>query len=160
MATIPTLLEREALCALDGTQLIGNARQVREILFSPLAFRVLEGDLQKWTAEFDTESPSPFDQFKLLMRKYLRGANLVHGTEFHIMTPEVQDIWEMKTIDIRLTGWFPSPNLFICTNLGNADIIKAYKIHDQIVEEAIWFRDNIDLTEPKYTPGANENEVL
>jgi hypothetical protein len=77
------------------------------------------------------------------------------------MSPSGDDVYELRSADLRFFGWFPKMDVFVAvrgdtfTKLKNDP--KLYELHRITTLE---FRDAIDLDEPKFEPGAGDFGVI
>ncbi len=68
--------------------------------------------------------------------------------------PQSHDVWEIKTPDLRLLGWFVTPIEFVCVHIESksrlasekARGINLYNIYRNNVRR---FRDALPIDEPK-----------
>lgn len=82
---------------------------------------------------------------------------MAYGPWFHDMEPKTDEVWEMKTADLRIFGWMYQPRKFIAVRGGYADHykeptkIKTYADERRVVAEA---RDALPLDGDKYAKGS------
>jgi hypothetical protein len=70
-------------------------------------------------------------------------------------------VWELKTADLRIFGWFPQQNHFIAVTGCTAALVKAHRgMYGGFREEVIRRRDRLPLDEPKYVKGEDYNDVI
>jgi len=69
-------------------------------------------------------------------------------------------IWELKTADLRIFGWFFAKDCFIASAANLADTVKQLHLYNPYREEAVRFRDGLDLDNPKFVPGDNPHAVV
>ena len=69
-------------------------------------------------------------------------------------------IWELKTSDLRIFGWFHAKDCFIGYRAEHADFVKKHNLYYGLASEAARFRDQLDLDEPKFIPGDDPNVIL
>lgn len=125
----------------------------------PRVLEWLHGSLRTETS-FYQDTAKPVKQAHGLLQQFIGGQPLNVGRRFKRMRPEKQDVFELATADVRFFGWFPVKNTFIAVagdvmvNTHSHDLYPGYR--DLVVRE----RQLIDLDEPKWTPGATENDVI
>jgi hypothetical protein len=69
-------------------------------------------------------------------------------------------IWELKTPDLRLFGWFHVKDCFICGALDTAFNVKNSNLYKGYANEVGHFRDELPLDEPKYLTGDDPSNVV
>lgn len=65
------------------------------------------------------------DQLDNLFEAFVSGRRLYHDREFHTLSPESESVWELKTPDLRVFGWFLKRDHFACMSLMKADAAKG-----------------------------------
>ncbi|MEI9915764.1 MAG: hypothetical protein WDN29_08090 [Methylovirgula sp.] len=61
---------------------------------------------------------SPVQQLDNLFYQFVSGRPLVFTRQFRYIKAEKEAVWEFKTPDLRVFGWFPKKDCFICV-FGN-----------------------------------------
>ena len=103
---------------------------------------------------------SPLEQFDAWLDTYCSGEALTYQRHFYPLNHIKAGIWEMKTADLRVFGWFSAVDCFIGANAGVADQIKRLNMYRPYCEEALRRRAQLDLDEPKFIPGDNPHAVV
>jgi hypothetical protein len=67
---------------------------------------------------------SPKEQLIERLRQWMSGDPMAYGRMFKDMEPRTDEVWEMKTADLRLFGWIYRPREFIAVCGGYADDYK------------------------------------
>jgi hypothetical protein len=67
---------------------------------------------------------TPHEQLVERLRQWIAGDPMEYGRMFHDMDPRTDDVWEMKTADLRIFGWMYKPREFIAVRGGYADDYK------------------------------------
>src|ERR1043166_7054083 len=67
--------------------------------------------LPRLASNWDLEN-SPLEQFDDLMANFCRGDPLVFGDDFKCLYEHADGIWELKTPDLRVFGWFCKRDVF------------------------------------------------
>lgn len=74
------------------------------------------------------------------------------------MTPLDLGVWELKTTDVRLFGWFHVPKCFI---IGNVDTKARYLempgLSGGYRDNSAFRRDKLDLDKPKFILGGYDH---
>lgn len=106
------------------------------------------------------DSPEQQLDFKLL--KWNSGAPFRYRQWLFDLSPKQDEVWEFKTIDLRIFGWIYRPNIFIGVFGDYADSYKsgrARKSYDDAVKIVKAKRDRIRLDEPKFARGTFDDLV-
>jgi hypothetical protein len=152
-------LERsDQLFKLDP-QLEFNEREWRMIYTSPRLKDWVETDLPGLVSTWSQEL-SPIQQLDALVEEFCSGATLYFGEQFKPIQHVRGGIWELKTPDLRLFGWFHVKDCFIGWRCENADYVKTHNLYYGLAGEAAQFRDQLDLDAPKFVPGEDPNAVV
>src|SRR4051812_33740079 len=56
---------------------------------------------------------TPKEQLIERLRQWMSGDPMAYGRMFHDMEPRSDEVWEMKTADLRIFGWIYRPREFI-----------------------------------------------
>jgi hypothetical protein len=100
---------------------------------------------------------TPAQQLILRLQQWLSGAPINKGPMFQEMKyPKDNDVWELKTDDLRLFGWMHQPKIFIVAAHGYTDDYKdPTKIKDYAddVRAVMRSRDAFPLDHPKFVKG-------
>jgi hypothetical protein len=124
-------------------------------------------ELAKWMMEVLPELASdrqvedtPQQQVDALTAVFCSGETLMYLWQFRSLSHIRDGIWELKTPDIRIFGWFPQRDTFIGADVGEKWRIKQHNLyhgHVNIVEHR---RTILDLDDPKFIPGDDPNDVV
>jgi hypothetical protein len=69
-------------------------------------------------------------------------------------------IWELKTADLRLFGWFLQKDCFIVSDIDDTGRIKQSNLYRGYCLQAVRRRDALELNEPKFIRGDNPDDVV
>ena len=104
---------------------------------------------------------SPAEQLDDLMQVFCSGEPLTVGWQFKSLVHLADGVWELKTADLRIFGWFHQKDCFIAVIADTADRTKQYKLYAPYARvEVVGFRDALDLDPPKFVPGDNPHDVV
>jgi hypothetical protein len=110
---------------------------------------------------------SPFEQVEQLFYEYVVGKPLVYGVHRRKLEPVGLHIWELKTEDVRIFGWFIMQRHFVAVcgefkaKLSKEVLNKSTnKLYQPYIENVRDYRSNIPLDEPKLTTAVAYNDVL
>ncbi|MDO6967098.1 hypothetical protein [Rhizobium alvei] len=133
----------------------------RTIVVSPGFQEWVKAELNLMTA-IDPAEVSPSEQVYILFKRFVLGKSMRTGRLFHRMKPldGNHDIYELKTPDIRIFGWFYRKDFFVAAFGANIEQLKGTGMYGTYRDLAVAFRDNLPLNEPKALYGAGENDVV
>jgi hypothetical protein len=107
-------------------------------------------------------SDSPQEQVDNILYRWITGKDIRYTRQFQDLMPRGDEVWEMKTADIRIFGWMYQPLKFIAVFGDYADLYKgrgasrSYEVAKQKVKNQ---RDNLDLDPPKFATGTFDELV-
>lgn len=158
MATLSELEERNQLMKIE-IELDDHQMSERLIYGVPSVVDWLNDTLPKLEADFHEGKLSPLEQLFVFLEDFITGANFSHYEKAHYMTPEDRAIWELKTKDLRLFGWFYRKSVFIVAHIDTAYRCKQHSLYAGYRESCVRVRADMDLDEPKHITGGY-NDVL
>jgi hypothetical protein len=158
MATVLDLDRRGDLSELDILQ--DGERYHRRIFVSSdlrqWIMDVLPTLKSSWSIEL-----SPLEQFVALAEIFCAGERLSYGTQFKPLAHITDGLWELKTDDIRMFGWFSQKNWFIGAVADDAFKIKKHDLYRGYANVTTkMFRDALDLDPPKFIAGDDPHAVV
>jgi hypothetical protein len=157
MATVLELSAAGALIKLEA-ELENNELEHRLIHALPHMGPRIENELPIWESDWDV-SLTPRQQYDALLEIYCSGETLTYDTCFKPLKHKKDGIWELKTADLRLFGWFWVKDCFIVSAIDLTNRVKT-GLYNGYIEDADWRRARLDLDEPKYVPGQDPNNVV
>lgn len=106
----------------------------------------------------DTE---PYDQVDAIFHEYVVGERMQFDRRFKKLarTPD-EFVWEFKTPDIRIFGWIPMRDVFICAFGDMKDEIEKRNLYGRYIAQTIYVRNSLDLDEPRYVASGEYRDVL
>lgn len=160
MATLEDLVTQKLLVPI-AVELGPREFYDRKMYGSPAFKKWLFDDVMRAKA-FYSDSISPKQQAYSLIKHFISGKPMRGTRLFQRMSPSGDDVWEFRSApDLRFFGWFPKKDAYIAVKGDFFETLKADKtLYDQHRLDVIQFRKQIDLNEPKYVPGAGENDVV
>ena len=122
----------------------------------------------KWLAEtlpnvtqFHSDDISPRDQVFALLKMFLSGEAMDEGDQFRLMQPIEDDVYELKSSDIRIFGWFYRPAVFIATAVDTMERVHTIQGLSSGYRNSVKYaRQSIELDPPAYIEGASVNHVF
>ncbi|WP_173980445.1 hypothetical protein [Magnetospirillum sp. UT-4] len=130
------------------------------LLYGTARFRqFLEVDLHAIRRYWDPEL-EPAQQVLALLEAYIGGYPLLFQRQYWPLKPHEDGIWELKTPDVRIFGWFRQKDLFIAVNGMDATEVKAGHYYGPFVREAVWHRQSLDLDGGIFVEGDDPDDVV
>lgn len=104
---------------------------------------------------------SPVEQVYALVAIFCKGEPLAIGHRFkYLISRNTEGIWELKTADVRMFGWFPQKDRFVVSACGFADHVKRHNLYQGFCVQAQRDRDLLALNPPKFIPGDDPDDVV
>jgi hypothetical protein len=158
MATVIELDRRGDLFLLDALE--PGERAFRWMYMSPALKTWLAEILPTLTSSWNVEL-SPLQQFVDLSETFASGVRLSFGEQFKPLTHITDGVWELKTSDLRMFGWFPKKDCFIGAVADDATKIKTHNLYRGYVNVTTRrFREALELDEPKFVHGDDPHAVV
>jgi len=104
---------------------------------------------------------SPMEQVSALFSDFVLGVNFSTDKRFKKLkrTPSF-NVWELKTEDIRIFGWLPQKDHFICAFGDSATAIKVHLMYETYMAKTKYVMDHLELNEPKCLGGKEYTDVI
>jgi hypothetical protein len=128
----------------------------RRVFGFPTFIDWMREDLPKLQPGRLKAADSPKDQLDDILRVWITGRAIRFGKMFQDLMPREDEVWELKTVDLRVFGWMYQPRKFIAVFADYADLYKppnARKSYRDAKAKVLAARRNLDLDEPKYATG-------
>ncbi|GJD35124.1 hypothetical protein [Methylobacterium aerolatum] len=100
------------------------------------------------------------EQIDSLFYRFIVGDVLRNRWDFRCVKIEKYPVWEMKTPDIRIFGWFPEKDCFIAVCGGWADHIKDYDLYRGYRLEIRRLRRTMNLARDLCGRGTTPDDVI
>ncbi|MFV0800590.1 hypothetical protein [Brucella anthropi] len=153
MATPIQLYEQGHLAQLDGG-LDDDELPERIIYACPQVVQWIDTVLPNIEPFLDESRASPMQQLDHLLYEFISGAELSTYKKAHAMTPLETGVWELKTPDLRIFGWFHKNGIFIAGEISTAVICKSNAgAYAGFRTVTAYRRTILDLDEPKFITG-------
>lgn len=113
-------------------------------------------DVPKWVQGRLKATDTPSLQLDGILLKWIGGKPIIYRRMFNDLMPLRDEVWEMKTPDLRIFGWIYRPRVFIAAFVDYADLYKEpnpKKSYEDARIKVMDVRDKMDLDEPKFTGG-------
>lgn len=104
---------------------------------------------------------TPLEQVFATFSEYVAGENFASDRRFKKLswTPD-QSVWEFKTDEVRIFGWIPCKDSFICCYGDSKDTVVTLNLVGRYIAQTSRVRQLLDLDEPKYVNGHGYNDVI
>lgn len=158
MATLLNLVEQNRVFKLDAG-LGSNIWEERRFFVLPRVRNWLDETLSVLASNWNLEL-TPIEQLAAFLEDYCSGETLMFERQFRPLLHIDKGIWELKTADLRLFGWFHVKDCFIGTACDTAQRVKDHNLYRGYRDEAVRLRDELDLDEPKFVKGDDPNDVV
>lgn len=103
---------------------------------------------------------SPGQQLDDFLINYCLGEPLTYRHQFKPLRYRKDGVWELKTADVRVFGWFAQIDQFVAVVADTAWRIKEHGLYAGYAGDVDRFRDAIDLDPPKFVPGKDPKDVV
>ena len=161
MATFDSILNEQKLLTRVVLKLARGQFHERKVYAYPECIDWMR-QVPKMTTGRVASDFTPQEQLVERLRQWMAGEPMEHGPMFHDMDPRTDDVWEMKTADLRIFGWMYKPREFIAVRGGYADDYKEptkTKNYADDRREVVRVRDALPLDGAKFVRG-NFNELV
>lgn len=159
MATVAKLAESGKLIYVDAG--LAPGVQPDRVIYATVAFRDwAEQKLPQLHTQLVGGRETPLEQLDALFERFAVGRPMQRGRQFRCLVPVTRGVWELKTPDIRIFGWFPLRDVYIAVAGADASIVKDYNLYGQFRSEVVRVREAMPLDEPKYVEGNNPDAVV
>lgn len=160
MATLLDLVRRVPAVVYRLDPGFEDGRQeFRCIVCSPKLRTWIEQDLPTLQSALGLEL-SPIEQFFTLVQTFCSDEPLTYGDHFKPLYCRGQGVWELRTEDIRVFGWFALKDHFVGVSGNDATFIKNHQLYGGYIGEVVRFREALQLDEPKFVIGEEARDVV
>lgn len=149
MATIHQLCDAGAVVALGG----GLDVNEQPLFAIPHVVEWLGQVLPGLDADFHEGRQYPLEQADDLFHDFVSGDDFSYYARSHSMLPRDPGVWELKTPDLRLFGWFAGRGVFIIAEIDTAFRCKKHSLYPGYLGSVVRRRDALNLDEPKFITG-------
>jgi hypothetical protein len=158
MATLLELEQHGDIFRFDPS-LAWNEYEDRRVYMLPRARKWIEEKLPLLESVLGVQE-SPQEQLDALFYEFCSGQRLQTGRRFKKIRPRENGVWELKTADLRVFGWFCMKDCFVVTACNDATATKDHNLYRGYCDEAVRLRNALDIDEPKYVSGDDPNDVV
>lgn len=104
-----------------------------------------------------TGRQTPREQLDDIFHQFISGKNMNFYPQAHSMRPPECAVWELKSDDLRVFGWFWRKGIFIISDIASAKETKTLKRYDEYRDRAVALREQLKLDEPKFLSGGYDD---
>lgn len=158
MATILNLAKAKTLSKYIPDLRAGE-QEFRTLYAAPRFEKWVLEELPKLASNWNLEV-SPQLQLDDYLINYAIGKPLTFRQQFKPIKYHKDGVWELKTADVRVFGWFYSKDQFIALLGDEAWRVKEYNLYQGYAGEVIQFRDALPLKGQKFVSGKDPNNVI
>jgi len=128
MPTITDLVDSGAIVRID-VELAPRDQPLRLLYGTPQFIEWLQGLLRGDEPSQRLGQTSPAEQVDDLFHSFLSGEPLIFTRQFRVVRAEENAVWELKTPDIRIFGWFMAKDCFVAVFGNWADTVKDHDLY-------------------------------
>jgi hypothetical protein len=120
----------------------------------------LTEDAKSWLAndlknvgQSETEGPTPAAQVFAELEQFCEGMPLTLTQDVKPLRPHEQRVWQLKTPDVRLFGWFVCKDAFVVHSAGDANVLHGEddvrkrdedSLYRPYIDEVVRYRASLD----------------
>ncbi|WP_223177799.1 hypothetical protein [Sphingobium sp. KCTC 72723] len=103
---------------------------------------------------------SPMEQLDAVFTDFCDGTELYTSEQFKCLNPKSKGVWEIKTPDVRMFGWFYLKDVFIATSVDTKHRILEHNLYTGYINEASDLRIKFFGDEAEYISGTEPDNVI
>jgi hypothetical protein len=162
MATITRLLEDDALFEIEPD--LEPGVQPFRYMYAVPQFRRFLDEVPTLGSSWKIEQ-TPAEQLDDLLMEFLGTEPFTVSWRFGPLYPSRgkpwPGVWELKTPDLRIFGWFPRQNYFIAVEGCDAAKLKEFPgLYGGFRDAVVRCRGLLPLDEPKFVIGEDHGDVI
>lgn len=159
MTTIQELSEKGILTSIVVE--LAESEQPNRLIYGTQGFlRWLEGMMNSDEPSSIGAELSLREQLDLLIYTFVTGRPLVYSRQFRFIRSEESAVWELKTADLRIFGWFMKKDCFAAVFGDRADRVKDHDLYRGYRLEIRRFRREFGLNDTLCVKGVEPGDVL
>ncbi|KAA1183978.1 hypothetical protein FP026_06690 [Rhizobium tropici] len=159
MTTFDSLVASEAIVKVEIQ--LGEGQLPKRLLFATPSFA-------EWLSERVAKNePSslgavltPIEQLDFLFYTFVSGKPLIHCRQFRAIRIERNAVWELKTVDLRIFGWFAMRDCFVAVFGDWADHVKDHDLYRGYRLEVRRLRRELGVGDALCVEGVNPEDVI
>ncbi|MBN8952398.1 hypothetical protein [Rhizobium sp. 60-20] len=159
MTTFDSLVASEAIVKVEIQ--LGRKQSPKRLLFATPSF-------VDWLSErVSRDEPSslgavlsPVEQLDFLFYTFVSGKPLIHSRQFRAIRVERNAVWELKTVDFRIFGWFATRDCFVAVFGDWADHVKDHDLYRGYRLEVRRLRRALGVGDALCVEGVDPQDVI
>lgn len=153
MATPRSLADEKKLVGMGGN-LAPHECAMRTMYATPDVISWIRSELMTLSTDgFVEGAATPKEQAAIQIRSYIKGDPYEKWMLPRLLRPHDRFVWELRTPDLRLFGWFYRKCVFILAAIAPAAHCKDHDLYTGYINLVCSVRDSLDLDEPKFETG-------
>jgi len=159
MPTIAELLDSGAIIKIE-VELAPRDQPLRLLYGTPEFVAWLREILDGATPAQRLGTTTPAEQIDDLFHSFLSGQQLIFTRQFRVVRAEDNAVWELKTPDVRIFGWFMARDCFVAVFGNWADTIKDHDLYRGYRIAIRRLRRELGIDATLCVKGVNPDDVL
>ena len=159
MTTIEELVEANAISRIQ-VEMHPRDHELRLLYGTPQFIAWLQEVLDGARPARLLGPTSPAEQIDDLFHSFLSGEHLVFTRQFRVVRAEENAVWELKTPDTRIFGWFMAKDCFVAVFGNWTDIIKEHDLYRGYRIAIRRLRRELDIDATLCVRGVAPDDVL
>lgn len=159
MTTFDTLLAEGAIVKVE-ISLDANELPKRLLFGTPAFVAWLEERIDRAESSPARADLTPVEQLDYLFYAFVSGKSLVHSRQFRAIRSERNAVWELKTVDFRIFGWFTKRDCFVAVFGDWADHVKDHDLYRGYRLEVRRLRRELGIGEDLCVQGEDPDDVI
>jgi hypothetical protein len=102
---------------------------------------------------------TPAEQVDQCFYEFIVGEPMAYGLDCRKLDPLMDHVWELKTIDVRIFGWFPKKATFLMASGELKLRLRSFKAYAPYVKQVVSIRNAMPLDPPKALEGGFQNVI-
>src|SRR4051794_15631433 len=159
MPTIEDLVEANAILKIE-VGLDARDQPLRLLYATPDFTAWLEKILRGAEPPNRLGDATPAEQIDQLFHTFLSGMPLVYTRQFRFIRAEKNAVWELKTPDTRIFGWFMKKDCFVAVFGDWTDLVKDHDLYRGYRIAIRRLRRELDVEDSLCVQGVTPGDVL
>jgi hypothetical protein len=103
---------------------------------------------------------TPFEQLEEHFYKFIVGRTLVYPEDYRLLEEHRDGVYELKTHDVRIFGWFPRRRHFVAVKGALKSQLPNKGSYQPFIDIVLAVRASMDLDDPKTFKGKSIHDVI